>query len=56
VQGKTETAEAFGDRQLCQKMIRKVDNEVTQLILNEEAGSRLVAAYVNGLRVWGATG
>jgi hypothetical protein len=27
-----------------------VDNEATQIILNEEAERRLVAAYINGLR------
>jgi hypothetical protein len=52
IQGKGESAEVFGDRcrKLCQKTIRKVDNEATQLILNEEAERRLVAAYINGLR------
>jgi hypothetical protein len=52
VQGKNESAEVFGDRcrKLCQKTIRKVDNEVTQIILNEEAERRLVAAYINGLK------
>jgi hypothetical protein len=37
-------------RKLCEKTIRKVDNEVTQIILNEEAERRLVATYVNGLK------
>jgi hypothetical protein len=52
VQGKTESAEVFGDRcrKLCQKTIRKVGDEATQSILNEEAERRLVAAYINGLR------
>jgi hypothetical protein len=52
VQGKNESAEVFGDRcrKLCQKTVRKVDNEVTQIILNEEAERRLVAAYINGLK------
>jgi hypothetical protein len=52
IQGKNESAEVFGDRcrKLCQKTIRKVDNEATQVILNEEAERRLVAAYINGLR------
>jgi hypothetical protein len=52
IQGKSESAEVFGDRckKLCQKTIRKVDDEATQLVLNEEAERRLVAAYINGLR------
>jgi hypothetical protein len=52
VQGKNESAEVFGDRcrKLCQKTIRKVDNEASQIILNEEAERRLVAAYINGLK------
>jgi hypothetical protein len=52
VQGKTESAEVFGDRcrKLCQKTIRKVGDEATQSILNEEADRRPVAAYINGLR------
>jgi hypothetical protein len=50
VQGKNETAKLFGDRcrKLCHKTVTKVDNEATQLISNEEAERRLVAAYVNG--------
>jgi hypothetical protein len=52
VQGRGETAEEFADRcrKLCQKTIRRVDNAVAQVVLNEEAERRLVAAYINGLR------
>jgi D-lyxose ketol-isomerase len=52
VQGKNESAEVLGGRhrRICHKTIRKVDDEATQLILNEEAECRLVAAYINGLR------
>jgi hypothetical protein len=37
IQGKNESAEVFGDRcrKLCQKTIRKVGDEATQVILNE---------------------
>jgi hypothetical protein len=52
VQGRGETAEEFDDRcrKLCQKTKRRVDNAVAQVVLNEEAERRLVAAYINGLR------
>ena len=32
-----------------QKTIRRVNDEATQRIINEEAERRLVAAYINGL-------
>jgi hypothetical protein len=37
VRGKNESAEVFGDRcrKLCQKTVRKVDNEAIQIILCE---------------------
>ena len=52
VQGKNESAEEFSDRcrKMCQRTIRKVNDEETQRIINEEAERRLLAAYVHGLR------
>jgi hypothetical protein len=52
VQGKDEKAEEFSDRcrKLCQKTIRKVQDEDSQRIINEEAERRLLAAYIHGLR------
>jgi hypothetical protein len=51
MQDRSETADVFADRcrKLCQKTIRRVDNEAAQAALNEEAERRLVAAYINGL-------
>jgi hypothetical protein len=50
-QGKEEGAEEFSDRcrKLCQRTIRKVQDEETQRIINEEAERRLLAAYIHGL-------
>jgi hypothetical protein len=52
VQGKDESAEEFGGRcrKLCLRTIRKVNDEETQHIINEEEERRLLAAYVHGLR------
>jgi hypothetical protein len=52
VQGKEEGAEEFSDRcrKMCQKTIRRVQDEETQRIINEEAERRLLAAYIHGLR------
>jgi hypothetical protein len=52
VQGRGESAGVFAYRcrKLCQKTVRRVKNAVAQVILNEEAERRLVAAYINGLR------
>ena len=52
IQGKTEGAEEFGDRcrKMCQKTIRRVNDEETQRVINEEAERRLLAAYIHGLR------
>jgi hypothetical protein len=52
VQGKDERAEEFSDscRKMCLRIIRKVDGEQIQRIINEEAESKLLAAYVHGLR------
>jgi hypothetical protein len=49
---KKESAEVFGDRcwKHCRKTIRKVENEANQLIINDDAERRLVAAYINGIR------
>jgi hypothetical protein len=51
IQGRGESAEVFADRcrKLCQKTITRVENAVAQVILNEEAERRLVAAYISGL-------
>jgi hypothetical protein len=51
VQGKDESAE-FSDRcrKMCLRTIRKVNDEETQRIINEETEGRLLAAYVHGLR------
>jgi len=51
-QGREERAEEFGNRcrKLCQRTIRKVQDEEVQRIINEEAERRLLAAYINGLR------
>jgi len=51
-QGREESAEEFGDRcrKLCQRTIRKVQDEEVQRIINEEAERRLLAAYIHGLR------
>jgi len=50
-QGRDESAEEFGDRcrKLCQRTIRKVQDEV-QKIINEEAECRLITAYIHGLK------
>jgi hypothetical protein len=50
-QEKGESVEEFADRcrRLCQRTIRRVGDEATQRIINEEAERRLVAAYINGL-------
>ena len=50
-QEKGESVEEFADRcrRLCQKTIRRVEDEAIQRIINEEAERRLVAAYINGL-------
>lgn len=55
-QGREEGAEEFSDRcrKLCQKTIRRVPDEETQRVINEEAERRLLAAYIHGLR--GVTG
>ncbi|PNF42680.1 hypothetical protein B7P43_G14279 [Cryptotermes secundus] len=47
-----EGAEEFGDRcrKMCQKTIRRVNDEETQRVINEEAERRLLAAYIHGLR------
>lgn len=52
VQGKDECAEEFSDRcrKMCQRTIRKVQDEGTQRVINEEAERRLLAAYIHGLR------
>jgi len=51
-QGRDESAEEFGDRcrKLCQRTIRKVQDEEVQKIINEEADRRLLAAYIHGLK------
>jgi hypothetical protein len=51
-QDRDESAEEFGDRcrKLCQRTIRKVQDEEVQRIVNEEAERRLLAAYIHGLR------
>jgi hypothetical protein len=51
-QERDESAEEFGDRcrKLCQRTIRKVQDEQVQRIVNEEAERRLLAAYIHGLR------
>jgi hypothetical protein len=43
VQGKDEKAEEFSDRcrKMCQRTIRKIHNEETQRVINEEAERRL---------------
>lgn len=50
--GRDEGAEEFSDRcrKMCQRTIRKTQDEDTQRIINEEAERRLLAAYINGLR------
>jgi hypothetical protein len=52
VQGRDEGAEEFGDRcrKMCQQTIRKVQDESTQRVINEEAERRLLAAYIHGLK------
>jgi hypothetical protein len=52
VQGKEEGAEEFSDRcrKMCQKTIRRVQDEETQRIIIEEAERRLLAAYIHGLK------
>jgi hypothetical protein len=35
---------------MCQRTIRKVNNEETQRVINEEAERRLLAAYIHGLK------
>jgi hypothetical protein len=47
-----ESAEEFGDRcrKLCQRTIRKVQDEKVRTIINEEAERRLLATYIHGLR------
>ena len=51
-QGRDESAEEFGDRcrKLCQRTIRKVQDDEVQKIINEETERRLLAAYIHGLR------
>jgi hypothetical protein len=51
-QGREESAEEFGDqcRKLCQRTIRRVQDEEVQKIVNEEAERRLLAAYIHGLK------
>ena len=51
-QGRDESAEEFGDRcrKLCQRTIRKVQDEAIQRIINEEAERKLLAAYIHGLK------
>jgi hypothetical protein len=51
-QGREEGAEEFSDRcrRMCQKTIRRVPDEETQRVINEEAERRLLAAYIHGLR------
>jgi hypothetical protein len=50
-QEKGESVEKFADRcrKLCQKTLRRVNDEATQRVINEEAERCLVAAYINGL-------
>ena len=50
-QEKGESVEEFADRcrKLCQKTIRRLNDETTQRVINEEAERRPVAAYINGL-------
>ncbi|PNF42330.1 hypothetical protein B7P43_G05171 [Cryptotermes secundus] len=52
VQGKNESVEEFSDRcrKMCLRIIRKVNDEETQRIINEEAERRFLAAYVHCLR------
>lgn len=52
IQNKEEGAEEFGDRcrKMCQRTIRRVNDEETQRIINEEAERRLLAAYIHGLK------
>jgi hypothetical protein len=52
VQGKDEGAEEFSDRcrKMCHQTIRRVHDEETQRVINEEAERRLLAAYIHGLR------
>jgi hypothetical protein len=52
VQGKDESAEEFSGRcrKMCLRTIRKVNDEETQRIINEEAERKLLTAYVHGLR------
>jgi hypothetical protein len=52
VQERDEGAEEFGDRcrKMCQRTIRKVQDEETQRVINEEAERRLLAAYIHGLK------
>jgi hypothetical protein len=51
-QGREESAVEFSDRcrKLCQRTIRKVQDEEAQKIINEEAEHRLLAAYIHRLR------
>jgi hypothetical protein len=50
-QEKGEIVDEFADRfrRLCQNTVRKVADEATQRVINEEAERPLVAAYINGL-------
>ena len=50
-QERGESVEEFADRckRFCEKIVRNVEDEATQRIINEEAERRLVAAYINGL-------
>jgi hypothetical protein len=52
VQGRDEGAEEFGDRcrKMCQRTIRKVQDENTQRVINDEAERRLLSAYIHGLK------
>jgi hypothetical protein len=47
-----EGAEEFSDRcrKMCQRTIRKVQDENVQRVINEEAERRLLAAYIHGLK------
>lgn len=51
-QGRDESAEEFADRcrKLCQRTMRKVQDQEVQRIIDEEAERRLLAAYIHGLR------
>ena len=50
-QEKGESPEMFLDRlrKLCQRTVRTSENAVEQAVINQEAGRRLLAAFINGL-------